>query len=124
MEVAAKSSAQTVQRTWLLAGRDETKSSSSVDGWGELPEAVKFKFFRARKMVSLGYICASVPWARRTGPASLQAVCLANEVDGEVLRQLERFIFIEAVFGHQPREVSAIDAAGHVVTRGNGEEGA
>src|SRR5215470_8025320 len=54
MEVAAKSRAQMVQRVRLLAGREAFGSSTSVDRSSagcsvELPKAVKFNFFHARK---------------------------------------------------------------------------
>ena len=40
------------------------------------------------------------------------------------MRHFVRFIFIDPVFGNQPREKGAIDAARHVVSRRYRREGA
>lgn len=40
------------------------------------------------------------------------------------MRDLEGFVLLKPMFGHQPREEPAIHPPRHVVTRGDGQEGA
>ena len=47
-----------------------------------------------------------------------------NQPVRQIVRHFKGFVFVEAVFGDQSGKESAIHAAGHVVPRGNGEEGA
>src|SRR5579859_5646647 len=53
---------------------------------------------------------------------SLQLVRFLDERVGEVVRQFEGFIFIEAVLGDEVGQECAINAPSHIVPSGNGEE--
>jgi hypothetical protein len=56
--------------------------------------------------------------------AASELVGLSDQVDGEVLDYFEGFIFIEPMFGDQAGEEGAVDAAGNVMARRDGEESA
>ena len=50
---------------------------------------------------------------------SLQAVCLANEIDGQILRDFKRFVLIKTMFGNEARKIIAVNTAGNVMSRRN-----
>ena len=56
--------------------------------------------------------------------AASELVGLSDQVDGEVLDYFEGFVFIEPMFGDQAGEEGAVDAAGNVMARRDGEESA
>jgi len=55
---------------------------------------------------------------------SLQTISLFNETVSEIVCHFEGFVFRETVFGDEFGQIGAVDAAGYVVTGGNGKEGA
>src|SRR5580698_2236150 len=105
MDVAKKSSAHTVQRAWLVDGREEDESSARVCCSIELPEAVMRLnlLLPARKMGPAWLYLVPDRWARRIRQKSRQAVWLSHKTHGQILGNFEDFLFIHAVFGKPAR---------------------
>src|SRR5690606_9963951 len=66
-------------------------------------------------------VMQATPWRRTRG---LQLVGALGQGVGQVHRDLGGLVLVHAVFGDQLRQHRAVDAAGDVVARGDGKEGA
>src|SRR6185312_3033723 len=97
MEVAKKSIAQMVHRTWLIRSPDKPcPSSASSRNVGSI------------KILPEDFV--------------LQLVGAPDEVVGQVARNFVGLVLVKEMLRHQLREICAVHASGHIVPRRNGKE--